>query len=173
MWSLELPSLDPFVIQWPQSWVDDPEISPVVEYLGMFLHNLFIITTNGTGESIIEDANIAEKYPWPTAEIPDSNKQYVFPQMVNDGHIFNSITKSINYTMEPFDFVNAKSNSTITFPKYPSENSVIIIRNGDGSKIKMNGNGKKMNGELTGVINVKGTAIEFHYFLDSDEWFAR
>ena len=30
-----------------------------------------------------------------------------------------------------------------------------------------------MNGESTGLITRLGTSIEFHYFIDSDEWFAR
>lgn len=47
-------SVDPFVIQWPKKWLDDPEIRPVIEYLNRFLHDLFIRT--GGGDDLIEEA---------------------------------------------------------------------------------------------------------------------
>ena len=40
--------VDPFVIQWPQKWMADNEIRPVIEYLNRFLHDLFIRTGGGT-----------------------------------------------------------------------------------------------------------------------------
>ena len=47
-------SVDPFVIQWPRKWLEDPEINPVIVYLNRFLHDLFIRT--GGGEDLIEEA---------------------------------------------------------------------------------------------------------------------
>lgn len=166
-------TLDPFVVQWPQKWTNDPEIAPVVHYLNMYLHNLFEVTTGGSGESLIEDVTAAEKYPWPIAITPDEAKEFTYPAIHVEKQVFTSITKSESYTANDFEFINAKANALVTFPKYPCENSVIIIRNGDGSTIKLNGNGKNMNGESTGIISKKETSIEFHYFIDSDEWFAR
>lgn len=40
--------VDPFVIQWPRKWLEDPEIRPVIEYLNRFLHDLFLRTGGGT-----------------------------------------------------------------------------------------------------------------------------
>lgn len=86
--------------------------------------------------------------------------------------IFTAVTKRIDYTAQPFDFVNAKSGAVITFPRYPDSDSVIIIRNGDGSNIKLKGNGRNINGSTTGHIRNKTTAIQFYYFIDDDEWVA-
>jgi len=47
-----LAKVDPFVIQWPQKWMQDNEIRPVIEYLNRFLHDLFIRT--GGGDDLIE-----------------------------------------------------------------------------------------------------------------------
>jgi len=47
-----LAKVDPFVIQWPQKWMQDREIRPVIEYLNRFLHDLFIRT--GGGDDLIE-----------------------------------------------------------------------------------------------------------------------
>ena len=47
--------VDPFVIQWPQKWVDDPEIQPVIDYLNRFLHDMFIRSGGATdlaGEAV-------------------------------------------------------------------------------------------------------------------------
>ena len=43
-------NVDPFVIQWPRKWLDDPEVEPVVYYLNKFLHDMFIRTGGGTDE---------------------------------------------------------------------------------------------------------------------------
>ena len=42
--------VDPFVVQWPRQWLEDPEIGPVVVYLNRFLHDLFLRTGGGTDE---------------------------------------------------------------------------------------------------------------------------
>ena len=164
--------VDPFVIQWPVKWMQDPEIEPVITYLNKFLHDLFLITTDGTGSSVIEDTQIAEKYPWPTNQAFDEVKEFEYPALLPEIKQFNAVTKSTNYTAVDHDFINAKGNAAITFPKYPEENSVIIIRNGDGSTIKLDGNGKNMNGSSTGNLRRDTRSVTFHYFIDSDEWFA-
>ena len=87
--------------------------------------------------------------------------------------VFRSVSASSNYTASDFDFINAKVNAIITFPSAPEENAVLIIRNGDGSKIGLIGNGRNINGESSGNIRNKGTAIAFQYFIDDNEWYAR
>ena len=176
-------NLDPFVIQWPRKWIEDPEIGPVIHYLNMFLHGLYDITDGGDA---IESADVAEKYPWPTTKLLEESAGFNYPQQPIESEAgFNypaieqtvkqirTVTVTSNYTAVDGDFINATSNAQITFPKYPTENSVIIVRNGDGSTIKLIGNGKNMNGESTGQLTRKSTSIEFYYFIDSDEWFAR
>jgi len=82
-------------------------------------------------------------------------------------------TETTNVTMVDYQFVNAKNSITVTFPQYPVENSFVIVRNGDGSKITLDGNGKNINGSSSGVLRRATTTIEFFYFIDDDEWFAR
>ena len=163
-------TIDPFIIDLSGEWYKNPES---LNYLNQFLHNVHIVVTGGTGSSLIEDANIAEKYPWPLTPLAEESKEFNYPDIQIPIQSFRSVTASSSYTAVPFDFINAKGASTITFPKYPDENSVIIIRNGDGTTIPLNGNGKDINGSSTGFLRKKTTAIEFHYFIDSDEWFAR
>jgi len=164
-------NVDPFVVQWPAKWVGDPDIGPVVHYLNRFLHDLWIRT--GGGSDAIEAQDVAEVYPWPTNELLEETIGFSYPPIEQAANEVRTVTTSVNYTALDGDFINAKANAQITFPEYPNENAVIIVRNGDGSNIKLVGNGKNMNGESTGLITRLGTSIEFHYFIDSDEWFAR
>ena len=119
------------------------------------------LVTQQTNTSAIDiEANsVSDSYSWPVESEHNDIKR--------------TITTSANYTALVGDFINAKGAVTITFPQYPTANSVIIVRNGDGSDIALDGNGKNMNGESTGLLVREGTAIEFYYFADSDEWFAR
>lgn len=86
---------------------------------------------------------------------------------------FVPVSTSISYVASDFEFVNAKNAAEITLPTSPNSYSAIIVRNGDGSRITLNGNGKMINGESTGKIYRKGTSIVLQYFLDDDEWFVR
>lgn len=45
--------VDPFVIEWPQKWMADNEIRPVIEYLNRFLHDIYFRT--GGGDDLIEE----------------------------------------------------------------------------------------------------------------------
>ena len=114
--------------------------------------------TNNTTE--ITNTNTREAFPWPTNPLASDS------QMM-------AVTAVSDYAASNYDFINATQDSTITLVKYPVENSVIILRNGDGSRIKFSGNGKNINGSSSGSITRKGTAITLQYFIDTDEWFAR
>jgi hypothetical protein len=85
---------------------------------------------------------------------------------------FNGITKSSNYTMLSFDFVNAKNGVTLKFPPLPGANDLVKARNGDGIMIRLDGNGKKLNGKNEEFLRRKGELIEWQYFIETDEWFA-
>ena len=47
-------NLDPFIVQWPRKWIEDPEIGPVVHYLNRFLHDLFVLSDGG---DLVDDEN--------------------------------------------------------------------------------------------------------------------
>jgi hypothetical protein len=86
---------------------------------------------------------------------------------------FRSVSVSENYSARDHDFINAKKGKKITFPASPNSNHVIIVRNGDGSRITIEGNGKLINGEKSAILRNEGTALYFHYFDAEGEWFAR
>ncbi len=136
-----------------------------------WIESLTAQTNTSTTEII--SAAIEEKYPWPTNQPFDEIKEFEYPTIPAEVKQFNAVTITGSYTAVDHDFINAKENALIVFPQYPDENSVIIVRNGDGSNITLSGNGKNINGSSTGLIRRKETSIEFYYFLDSDEWFAK
>lgn len=156
----------------PEQFLKDPVSREYFKQTNTILFQLYN-RTGGVDDSI-SDADVAEKYPWPTSQLAEeSDSSFSYPAIEQTVKQIRTVTTSVDYTAVDGDFINAKSNAQITLTKYPDENSVIIVRNGDGSTIKLNGNGKNMNGESTGQLTRKSTSIEFHYFIDSDEWFAR
>jgi hypothetical protein len=74
--------------------------------------------------------------------------------------------------MLSFDFVNAKNGVTLKFPPLPGANDLVKARNGDGIMIRLDGNGKKLNGKNEEFLRRKGELIEWQYFIETDEWFA-
>ena len=163
--------VDPRLEHIPSRFLEKPDSRVYFEGLERFLHDLWVRT--GGGNDAIENADIAEKYPWPISESFSEAREFTFPVLLPEIKEFRAVTVTQNYTANDHDFINAKQNALITFPQYPEENSVIIVRNGDNSSIKLSGNGKNINGSSTGALSRQGTSIEFYYFIDSDEWFAK
>ena len=163
-------------LKMPKAFLADPEVREYERQRDIILFQLY--TRTGGAEDSVTNIDIAESYPWPTNQLLEESIDEIgvdYPAIDNssDELKIRAVTVNNNYTALDGDFINAKANAQITFPQYPIENSVIIVRNGDGSTIKLIGNGKNMNGESTGVLTRKGTSIEFYYFIESDEWFAR
>ncbi len=164
--------VDPRLQQIPKELQQDFNVRVYFEELERFLHDLWVRTGGGT--DTVESAAIEEKYPWPTAQLASEVKEFQYPLILPSAEqVFKAVTVTGIYTAMPYDFINAKTRAQITFPAYPEENSVIIVRNGDNSSIKLIGNGKNINGSSTGVLQKQGTSIEFYYFIASDEWFAK
>lgn len=130
-----------------------------------------------TTDAEVADVSVRESYPWPidhSEHEKGAELQSLFAS--NDVYIpaFRAVSVSNEiYTALPYDFINASNNSTVYFPESPPENCVILVRNKDGSKINLNGNGRTINGSSTGSLIRKGTAVEFYYFIDDDAWVAK
>ena len=131
--------------------------------------------TKQTNTNVTEIFNISlrEPYPWfnPQPENDSiQNSAFSFPQQTEK---LRAVTISNeDYEALSNDFINAKNGATIDLPRYPEEGSIVVIRNGDGSCIKFDGNGKNINGEEDGILCREGSCLQFYYFIDSDEWFA-
>ena len=147
-----------------------PEGLPTQRFI-TWIENLTVSTNTNTADIVF--TNVRESYPWPVNQLADEINAFQYPAIQQQEQaVFTAKTITSNYTALPFDFINAVNGSTITFPQYPEENSVIIVRNGDNSTINLNGNGKNINGSSTGVLQRQGTSIECYYFIDSKEGFA-
>ena len=83
---------------------------------------------------------------------------------------FNAVSTSEKYTAKSYDFINAKNNAVITLP---NDIEAVIIRNGDGSNIRIVPQSALINGEKDGYIRKLGTALYLQYFATDGEWFAR
>ena len=178
--------VDPFVYPIPKEFLLGEEQRAYFEYLNRFLHDMWVRT--GSGDDAIEMISVQETYPWSFDEAPESNVNSLFtPEATPESNVaslfqnnidtnhgkLNAISVSTAYTAQPDDFINATEKAEISFPEFPCKGDVIVVRNGDGSAIKLSGNGRKINGSLTGTLRRESTAIEFYYFIDTNEWFAK
>lgn len=167
-------------IRIPRAFQKDPEVR---EFYRLFNHMIFQLwkrTGGGTddvagiGQEASDNDNLASALIGQVAflKMRLDDLDNIEPESIPQSP-FICVTKSANYTAIDHNFVNAKNGATISLPQYPAENAVVIIRNGDDSNVRLSGNGKNINGSSAGNIYRKGTAIELHYFIDTDEWFAR
>jgi hypothetical protein len=175
--------VNPFLYPIPRALTQDRETRIFFEYFVRWAHDMWKRT--GGGEDEITNAAVREAFPWDYSDEEQDNISELFsfdeavepsPQIVFhaiDQPVTRAVTATSDYTALPFDFINAKFGSKITFTEYPSENDIITVRNGDGTKIMLDGNGKTINGSSTGQLTQEGSCIEFYYFIDSDEWVAR
>ena len=167
--------VDPFLHPIPRELLKDAETRNFFEYFVRWAHDIWIRT--GGGNDDVADQSLRESYPWlyDNSAYQEGSELYgLYAGNSVEIPQYRAVTVSTStYTAIPYDFINAKSNATIKFPAQPPENCVIIVRNGDGSSITLNGNEKTINGSKNGYLRRKGTTIPFYYFIDSDEWFAR
>jgi hypothetical protein len=141
----------------PKQFFDNPEARGYFEQKDTIIFQMWQ-RLGGNTDLVDENQNLIKGFAWPLG---------------NAKKDFRAVTITDDYTMLPFDFVNVTGGSKITFPEYPQESDVIIIRKANGVTVELDGNGRTMNGETTGQIHNDGTAIEFYYFISTDEWFAR
>ena len=164
--------VDPFVYPLPKDLTKDKETRIFFEYLVRWAHDMWV--RSGGGDDAVSEATIQEVYPWPTGQTFEDVNQFVYPQSaLNVSEEWRAVTVISAHTASHKEFINASNGATITFPLYPEENAVFTVRNGDGSSIKLAGNGRSINGSTTGTLSRQETAIEFYYFIDTNEWFAR
>lgn len=78
-----------------------------------------------------------------------------------------------NHTATDFDFIEANGSCLIKLPASPRKHSNVIIANGDGSRIRINGNGKnikfrKLSREV--ITRIKGGSYRFAWFFEGPYW---
>lgn len=166
--------VDPFLHRIPPALTQDKQTRDFFEYFVRWAHDIWQRT--GGGSDAISDAGVRESYPWQidySEHEKGSELQSLFSGNNIDVPRLRTVTVSNEiYTALPHDFISATNNATVKFPESPHENCVIIVRNSDGSKINLDGNGRTINGSSAGTLIREGTCSEFYYFIDSDEWFA-
>lgn len=134
-----------------------------------FAHQLWLRT--GGGSDDVAGGQTRELFPWNqgSSQNVEASVQALFSGFSAGNELYYS-DQSANYTATDFEFINASSGITVTLPQYPAENSVVYVRNSDGSTITVDGNGKNINFLTSIRSKLKGTLIEARYLPDSDEW---
>ena len=162
--------VDPFVIQWPQAWIDDPQIEPVIKYLNRFLHDLWKRT--GGGDDYIESNQNDTTYE--TGGTAQALDEIGYLEQIEDlipsytPTVFYTAVKIDNYTAVHGDFIEAQNGVIITLDPEAEQDDEIIIANGDGTNITVLGSIKYTDLDTELIIRNQGTSIHLQRF--SDYW---
>lgn len=165
-------------LKMPQAFFTDAEVRAYMQQIGQILWQLWRRTGGSTDAvSSTQNRDLYDSTGY-IAALADTEKRItgVSLETMADArafHEYRAVSKSSAYTACEYDFVSATSNITVTLPASPCTNCTVIVRNGDGSIITVDGNGRNINGTATIRSGVKNTSMVFHYFIDSDEWFIR
>lgn len=170
--------VDPLLVPIPKDFLARKDHREFFERLIRTVDQLRQRTGGATDE--VAETGTRETYPWiiddPKQETINLNSQTnveeVHYHFDSPFRVFNAVSTNTIYIANNWDWINAKNGSSIILPAYPEVNSEVIIRNGDGSLIRLKGNGRLINGSSTGELRRKGTCIKFKYFIDDNEWFA-
>jgi len=90
-------------------------------------------------------------------------------QLKIDTSGFIGKVKTADYTAENKDWIEARNGISISLPANPLVNDQVIVSNGDGSTIKVLGNGNDIKYTKTDTsVNIrnKGTSLHFQLFQD-------
>ena len=91
-------------------------------------------------------------------------------QLQIDTASFNSRIKSIGYTAKNKDWIEARSEATIKLPANAVRDDEVMVANGDGSTITVDGNGtdiKYTSTDRTFIMRNEGSSYHFHLFVDN------
>lgn len=153
-------NVDPFVIQWPQKWVEDPEIGPVVHYLNRFLHDMFL--RSGGGEDLLDSTEQAL-----TSSGSRISRNSAKIDSLEDVR-FRVVVVTADYTAAPFEIVVCKNVIPITVTLEPNaifDDQIHVKRKQDASEVTVLG---LIDGDTSRVINKKKWS-DFYAF-DGVEW---
>lgn len=155
------------------------QLISVIRQQNLILEQLWRRT--GAGEDLVSNTATREHYGWdttalfdqeilPAMQVSAEEKTDILINIDSDPVDWSFVSVASNYTAVSFDFIRASKGCQVKFPEYPGIDDKIKIRNEDGTVIKLNPNGRKINGEISGKIKRKLTCVGFIY--DGDEWVA-
>jgi len=178
MWSWAVSNLDPFVVEWPTKWVQDPEIGPVVTYLNRFVNDLFL--RSGGGDDAIVETQIVELYE---PGIQTGNYEELLEELELDvemlggqgfdpSQLLPSVTvESAAYTTAGSITVIATSNITVTLNASPDTGETVTIKRATtAGTVTIDGNGKNIDGASTHTLILNYESRNILYVTETDEW---
>jgi hypothetical protein len=189
MWRSGLTDVDPFVIKWPNAWLTDPEVGPVVQYLNRFLHDLWLRT--GGGDDAITEVQIGELYETgiesaTVTELEQELNDYDFyilpePEDVDEPNytterVWDKRRVSGNTYASDYSMLSVSGGKTVYLPAYPDVNSEVIVINEDGQSVSVEaqGNDIRIRGTTDKAVDWSeaGQSINFYWFEDGPWWVA-
>jgi len=130
---------------------------------------------SGGGTDIINDILSSESFETSLSGA-ESQEQFASLEQIEDlipiitFRDFNALIKTTNYTAVNNDFVEGRNRITIKLDKNAEYGSQIITKNGDSSKILVDGNGVEIRhkGFRDSTVNIRREGTSIHWYLLTD-----
>jgi len=156
-------------------------------YFEDYLHQI-IKATGGEGAAIITkvltSALLADIIPHLSGQVQTLKKkvghleaalsthvmQAEIRKLQLDTALFNTKIERSDYTCKNKDYREGRSGITFKLPENAKRNDEVMIANGDGSTITVDGNGNNIKYTSTDtklIMRRKGTSFHFHFFEDN------
>ena len=161
-------NVDPFVIKWPDKWLSDPQIEPVIRYLNRFLHDLWIRT--GGGNDNIADEGIRELYPWNTKDKSEP-LNVTFPSFTGQGAFEVIEVSGTTHTTRGNEIVICNNTAKLTVTLNPNpdhKERAIIVRNNTGAVDVTTP--VLINGQVLKSIIRRYTSIDHIFTSEAASW---
>ena len=103
-------------------------------------------------------------------QVRDSKTQSAVKQLEIDTADFYTKIKTENYTAVNKDYVEGRNNATIKLPANAKRSDQVMVANGDGSAITVDGNGNNIKYTSTDtkfITRNNGSSFHFHFFIDN------
>ena len=157
--------VDPFVIQWPQKWSNDPETAPTLKYLNRFLHDLWI--RSGGGADFINEIEL-------DVEVINARLDVIEAELIvlaaRIAYLEGSIVvTAVNVTATGNTTIICTDALTVTMNSTPLDKDLVKVKARNGN-VTINGNGKNIDADSSVTIRRNFTGLDMVYSSVLGAW---
>lgn len=168
--------VDPFVIQWPQKWITDSDIAPVLKYLNRFLHDLWIRSGGGAdfvGDIFIDLDTINSRLDSIEGRLDLIEASLTYLEGLT---IVTAVDLTIDNSVTGHQTVVCTAAVTIKLDATPTDRDTAIIKVGQkNTEVIIDGNGKLIEEDSTMRLRRRSTkrqiGMDLEYSSALDRWF--
>lgn len=170
--------IEPFLSRLPQKLADDPDSLTYFRELIDWIESGFL-AVNVLDTSFVNNTSSIDNFAETGQQVDNQFTQNIVEEIsaVQEENFYEpeSISSTIFINGTAVEVLNGQiadvaNNGVALLENNPDENYLVRIRNSDGSRVRINGQGRLINGLREAVIPVQYTVRVIKYFIDTDSF---